>query len=115
MDETIPDFTETEITIVQETVDQRFNQSITLMMADSEIRLRPSDRELALCPAIVFEEGDTTFALFKTSIRYFRCQFHYRKYQQYGTGHKEFTDIGDCIITLLQVHADYEREHESSK
>ena len=111
----IPDFTDSEIRIIQETVKQRYSQEIELMFADSELRLHSSDRELTLCPTVVFKEQKATFVIFKISLRNFRCQFYYRGYEQFGTGRNMFTDVGDCVITLLQVHEDYEREQKNHK
>jgi hypothetical protein len=34
-----------------------------------------------------------------------RCQFYYRSNQQYGIGKSEFDDVTDCVVTMLQVHA----------
>jgi len=55
-------------------------------------------RELAQCPALFWQVDE----------KIYRCQFYYCGYQQYGTGKNEFDDIVDCVVTMLQVHADRE-------
>jgi hypothetical protein len=40
----------------------------------------------------------------------YRCQFFYSETEQYGTGHDEYNSLGDCILTLLQVQSDHERQ-----
>ena len=37
----------------------------------------------------------------------YRCQFYYRVHQMYGTGEEEYDDLSECMVTLLQVQADY--------
>ncbi len=40
----------------------------------------------------------------------FRSQFFYSEAEQYGTGRDEYDDIGTCVLTLLQVQSDHERQ-----
>jgi hypothetical protein len=51
----------------------------------------------------------------KVAERAYRSQFYYRGFQQYGTGKPEYDDITDCVVTMLQVHADKEaKDREES-
>lgn len=105
----IPDITEAEQWSVQSTLKERWaNREIELQLADVEIRMYPDDRELTQCPALFWQVDDASFVIIKTDEKNYRCQFYYRGYQQYGTGKNEFDDIVDCIVTMLQVHADRE-------
>ena len=107
----IPDITNSEQWAVNTTLRERWpNLNIELQLADVEIKMYPDDREVTLCPAIFWEVKETSFVIIKTGDRNYRCQFYYRGYQQYGTGKREFDDIADCVTTLLQVHADKEKE-----
>jgi hypothetical protein len=105
------DFTESELWAIETTLKERWpGESIELQQADVDIRLFPEDRELSERPAVVWEHGTTSFVVIKAFDRNYRCQFYYRGYQQYGTGKNEFDDLTDCIVTMLQVHADKEAQ-----
>ena len=46
----------------------------------------------------------------KVATTLYRCQFYYSEAEQYGTGRDEYDDIGTCVLTLLQVQSDHERQ-----
>ena len=46
----------------------------------------------------------------KVAVDRYRCQFFYSEIEQYGTGHDEYNSLGDCVVTLLQVQSDHERQ-----
>ncbi len=105
---TIPDITDNELWIVRTTLKERYRRDINLQLADSEIRLRPSDKELTECPVFYWEVQNCHFIIFKTGDRRYRSQFYYRLYQQMGTGIPEYDDLSECIVSLLQVQADHQ-------
>jgi hypothetical protein len=107
---TAPDFTDTERSIVEQTVKERFGKPVEIQTADSEIRLFPDDRELTEVPVLYWAERDCHFVVFKTGESKFRNQFFYSPRDQYGTGREEYDDIFDCVITLLRVQADHEAQ-----
>jgi hypothetical protein len=107
----IPDITDTEHWIVQTALKERYGRDLETQLADAEIRLSPSDRDLTSCPVVHWRDDDgCNFVIFKTGDRNYRCQFFYRGYQQYGTGVHEYDDLSECIVSLLQVQADYAAE-----
>jgi hypothetical protein len=103
----IPDITESEHWIIETTLTERYGNKIEIQIADAEIRLMPSDRELSSCPVIYWNKDGCNFIIFKTASRKYRCQFFYRGYQQYGTGVDEYDDLTECIVSLLQAQADH--------
>lgn len=103
----IADITETERWIIDTTLQERYGKPVEIQIADAEIRLTPSDRELSNCPVIYWNEDDCNFIIFKTGDRRYRCQFFYRGYQQYGTGVHEYDDLSECTVSLLQAQADH--------
>lgn len=105
---TIPDISDNETWIIRTTLRERYSQEVELQLADSEIRLRPSDRELSSCPVWYWQWEGCHFVIFKTGDRNYRCQFFYKPYRQYGTGVYEYTDITECVVSLLQAQADHE-------
>jgi hypothetical protein len=104
----IPDITDTEKWILQTTLKERYGWEVPIQLADAEIRLSRSDRGLAICPMIYWNDEDgCNFVVIKAGERKYRCQFFYRGFQQYGTGVKEYDDLSECAVSLLQVQADY--------
>ena len=107
----IPDITETERWIMQTTLKERYGREVEIQLADAEIRLSPSDRDLTSCPVIYWlDDQGCNFVIFKTGDRNYRCQFFYRGYQQYGTGVPEYDDLSECSVSLLQAQADHAAE-----
>jgi len=105
----VPDFTEAEQWAVETTLKQRWpGQLPEIQLADVEIKMYPQDRELTVCPAMFWEVGSTSFVIIKVAEKTYRSQFYYRGFQQYGTGKTDYDDITDCVVTMLQVHADKE-------
>ena len=107
----ITDITDAEHWAVNTTIRERWSdKEIDLQVVYVEIKVFSHDREVTLCPALYWQVGDANFIIVKTHDRTYRSQFYYRGFQQYGTGKSEFDDIADCVTTLLQVHADKEKE-----
>ena len=108
---TITDFTDAEQWAVNTTLKERWKDlELDIQLADVEIKMFPHDRELSVCPALFWQVGETSFIIIKVGDRAYRSQFYYKGFQQYGTGKSEFDDIADCATTLLQVHADKEKD-----
>ncbi len=110
----IPDFNKSELWIIDTTLKERYHEKIPLQFADTEIRLRPNDRELTACPVLYWEKGDCHFVIFKCGEKCYRSQFYYEAYKQYGTGIREFDDITNCVVTTLQAQADEEAKRQGN-
>lgn len=112
----VPDFTDAEQWAVETTLKERWpGQSHEIQLADVEIKMYPQDRQLTVCPAIFWEHDKTSFVIVKVAEKTYRSQFYYRGFQQYGTGKTDYDDITDCVVTMLQVHADKEaKDREES-
>jgi len=110
----ITDFTETELWTLQSTLEERWGKDaeIELKLAETDVRLSPSDRESTECPAVIWSHNGCNFIIMKSGLQNYRCQFFYKGYQQYGTGVQEYDDMGDCIISLLQVQSDHARQSD---
>ena len=104
----IPDFTDTERSIVEQTVKERYGKPVDVQSADAEIRLYPDDRELTSVPVLYWEARDAHFVIFKVAEKSYRNQFFYTAREQFGTGREEYDEVGDCVITLLRLQADHE-------
>jgi hypothetical protein len=107
----IPDITDSERWIIQTTLRERYRHEVEVQLADAEIRLHVSDRELSTCPVLFWNgEDGCHFVLFKVGERRYRCQFFYRVHQQMGTGVDEYDDLTECVVSLLQAQADFVAE-----
>lgn len=107
----VADFTDSEWWTVETTLGERYGDSApTAQRADSEIRRQPGDRELASCPIAFWEHDGCHFVVMKTGERNYRCQFFYRLHEQFGTSIREYNDLAECLVTLLQTQADQRRE-----
>jgi hypothetical protein len=106
----IPDFTDAEQKLVSTILFERYGKLIPFQLADSELQLDASPDELTLCPTIYWAERGAQFVVCKIAPERFRCQFFYSETEQYGTGHNEYNSLGDCVLTMLQVQSDHERQ-----
>ena len=105
----IKEFSDTDVWTVQQTLDERWTKCKTeIQKADLEVRLRSADRELSTCPALYWEYEDSHFVIFKIGRSTYKTQFYYKGRDQYGTSVPSFDNVLDCVITVLQVHADLE-------
>jgi hypothetical protein len=110
MADKIPDFTDAETKLVNQTLFERYGRMVPLQVADAEIQLNSESEELTTCPVLYWEERGAHFVVFKMGTNRFRAQFFYNEASQYGTGKESFDSLGDCVITLLQVQSDHERQ-----
>lgn len=106
----VPDFTATEVWIIQSTVNERYGTEIELQLADSEFQIDPEKPEKSLCPVVFWHERGANFVIIRAGENRFRCQFFYTPSEQLGTGVEEYTDIAECTVALLQIQTDNERE-----
>jgi hypothetical protein len=65
--------------------------------------VNPDDRMPTPCPALYWSELGAEFIVAKTGDQRFRCQFFYSPNEIFGTGRETYDNLGDCVITLLQV------------
>jgi hypothetical protein len=111
MDAPIPDFDAEEQRVVASVLLQRYGKIVPLQFADSELQLDPASEVLAVCPTLYWTERGAHFVLCKVAPGAFRCQFFYSDAEHYGIGDRsEFADLEECVLTLLRVQSDHERQ-----
>ena len=110
MTTSIPDFTDAELKLVNQTLLERYGQVTPVQAADAEIQLNAESDELTTCPVIFWEARGANFVVFKLGASLFKSQFFYNEATQYGTGKEAYDNLGDCVITTLQVQADHEQQ-----
>jgi hypothetical protein len=104
----IPDFTNTEHWLLNTTLRERYGCEMEVQIADAEIRLAPTDRSLTTCPVFYWQADDEcNFVIFKTGDSTYRCQFYYQPYKQMGTGVRQYDDLAECAVALLQAQANF--------
>ncbi len=109
--DSVPDITDTEKWVVKTTLRERYRREVEIQLADAEIRRHPADRELTVCPVILWQAEDgCNFVIVKVGERQYRSQFFYKPYKQMGTGIDEFDDLAECTVSLLQAQADHTAE-----
>lgn len=105
---TIPDFNDSELWTVQTTLKERYGRDIEVQLAETEVRLSRHTTNMTPCPTLYWQVDDGChFLVVKTGPERYRCQFFYRVHQMYGTGVEEYDNLTECVVTLLQVQADY--------
>jgi hypothetical protein len=105
-----PDFTATELAEIDRLLQDRYGTPVEAQLADSELRLEPGNDALTVCPTAYWRARGAQFVVFKVAEGRYRCQFFYTDADHYGTGRAEYDDLRTCVLTLLQVQADHERE-----
>lgn len=110
MTQSIPEFSDIELKLVNQTLLERYGHMVALQAADAEVQLEPDSEDLTTCPVIYWEERGAHFVVFKLGASRFKAQFFYNEATQFGTGKDSYDNLGDCVITLLQVQADHEQQ-----
>jgi len=106
----IKPFTARERHLISQTLLERFGHAVALEPVDAELQLNLLKEEFAFCPSIMWRENGANFIVFKTGDERYRCLFYYNEAMLFGTGKDEYNNLGDCVVTLLQVHADQEEQ-----
>ena len=109
----IPDFSDSELWIINSTLEERYATPPGIQLAETEMRLDKGRTELIPCPTVYWQVDDCNFVVLKTGDRQYRCQFFYRIHQMYGTGVEAYDDLTECIVSLLQVQADHHASERS--
>jgi hypothetical protein len=109
----IPDFTESELWIINTTLAERYGTPPEIQLAETEMRLDRGKTELVACPTVYWQADNCHFVVVKTGEQHYRCQFFYRIHQMYGTGVEDYDDLSECVVTLLQVQADHHAKERS--
>jgi hypothetical protein len=110
----IPDFNDSELWTVQTALRERYGREVEVELAETEVRLSLHTSNMTSCPTLYWEADGCHFLVVKTGAERFRCQFFYRVHQMYGTGIDEYDNLTECVVTLLQVQADFVAKQRES-
>lgn len=114
-DSTVADFTDAELRLVNQTLLERYGEAVPVQVADAEIELVAGSSALTTCPVLHWEARGANFVIFKLGDGRYRAQFYYIETQQFGVGRDIFDNLGDCVVTALQVQSDDERDRAGIK
>ena len=109
--DSISNFTPADIETVRQLVHQRYWETIQIQLADSELMLDPKRGQWVNCPTMLWHVHGANFAMIRSGLNRYWCQFFYTPHDQYGTGREEYDSLEQCVTTLLQLQADHERNH----
>jgi hypothetical protein len=112
---TIAGFTPTERAITLATLKERYGFPVDIACGTAQIALGEESGALTECPVCTWNVADINFVVFKLGASRFRAQFYTADNEQYGVGRSEFDNLGDCVITLLQVQTTHEEERRRLK
>ena len=87
----IPDFTDSELWAVRSTLKERYGKDIEPQLADTEVMLGGEAGGMAWCPTLFWTAKGANF-----------------------TGIDSHDNIGDCVVSVLQVEADHVRKQKIS-
>jgi hypothetical protein len=102
----IPDFTDAEHQLIAVTLAERYGSAVELEPCEVELQLDASSPTLTTCPALYWAAGEAEFVVCKLAADRYATQFFYDTGEQFGTGRDEYANLGDCVVTVLQVQAD---------
>ena len=109
--DSIPNFTLADIEMVRLLVHQRYRETIEIHLADPELILNSKRERRVDYPTLFWHVHGANFAVIRSGLNQFRCQFFYTPHDQHGTGREEYDSLEQCVTILLQVQADHERGH----
>jgi hypothetical protein len=106
----IPDFNDAERARVAALLAHRYGKQVMLELAESELQLDPDSDVLTVCPTLYWHERGAHFVVCRVAKDRYRCQFFYNEVEQYGTGITDYQDLEACVLMLLRIQSDHERD-----
>lgn len=115
MGQSIQDFSEQQVSSVQQLINVRYKEDIELQLADSEVQIDPAMQDTTVCPILFWNARECNFAIIRTGEDQYRGQYFYNPHEQYVTQQVFFTTVEDCATALLREQSDDEREAQVAK
>lgn len=109
------DFPLQERELVQTTLFERYGRVVPVQSVEVELQIDAATPTPASCPALYWRDGEAHFViarvLGKIGIPTYRTQFFYEGDDEvFGTGHTDYGNLGDCVVTVLQVQSAHQAE-----
>ena len=98
--DSIPNFTPAENETVPQLVHQRYQETIEIQLANSELMLDLEREQRIDCPTLFWHMLGANFAVIRSGLNRYRCQFSYTPHDQHGTGREEYDSLEQCVTIL---------------
>lgn len=105
----IPEFTNAENKLVAQTLSERYADEVALEAVEVELQIDPASPVHTACPALYWQYETIEFIVCKLAAGRFACSFFNEDGEQFGTGRRDYDNLGDCVVSLLQVQAQHEQ------
>jgi hypothetical protein len=107
------EFSVQEKQLVQTTLFERYGRIVPVQPVEVELQIDPKTPEPTTCAALYWSEGDAAFVVarmiaYAGAAPIYRAQFFYGEDEAYGTGHANYGNLGDCLVSILKVQAEHE-------
>lgn len=109
-------FTDQERELVHATLFERYARVVPLQDVEVELLIDAAAPGPVACAALYWRDGAAEFVVARVVGPVgptFRAQFFYGQgddAEVFGTGHSDYGNLGDCVVTLLQVQAAHAAE-----
>lgn len=112
------DFTPLERELVQMALHERYGRIVPIQDVEVGLQLDLKKQEATTCPALYWANDDAEFVIAKIireagGVPTYRTQFFYGDDEAYSTSHPEYGNLGDCVVSVLQVQATHEAERKA--
>jgi hypothetical protein len=105
-----PEFTPDEVDLIAALLEQRYVVPVALESAESELVLEGSGPEPTLCPSVYWTARGAHFVVCKLAEARFRGRYFYDDDELRGTGREDYDSLQHCVLALLRVQSDDERQ-----
>ena len=113
-------FTPIERELVQTTLLERYGRVVPIQDVEVALQINTTDPLPTDCQALYWQDSanEVEFVIAKivrapTDIPTYRTQFFYGDGEVFGTKPSEYGNLGDCVITVLQVQAAHGAERKA--
>ena len=111
-------FTPLERELVQMALHERYGRIVTIQDVEVALQIDPATPLPTTCNALYWQASDAEFVVAKivrtpNGIPTYRTQFFYGDDEAYSTSQSEYGNLGDCVVSVLQVQATHEAERNA--
>ena len=104
------DYSETEITAIEQTLQQRYRQDVEVHIADCEVQLDANSADVVERPALFWHALGCNFIIIKFEEERFEGRYFYDPSEHFGSGQQQYKDVVNCALALLRDQSDAVRE-----
>jgi hypothetical protein len=103
-------FTGQQWQLVRALLQQRYATPVALEPIEADIGAEAEGMAPSSYPGLYWSGRDAHFVVIKTAPDRYRGQFFYASDEMFGPGQRDFDELDDCVLTLLRLQADHERQ-----